>query len=250
MLANNKLFYVGNLTGKVLNNFNASDVKYNDLASTYTYYFNMAEGRIGSNATIRKALSLALDRNAIATELNNGSKAATGLVPGMIFDTKKGTSFREAGGDIMPTGDAKAMLASEGIDPSKYEPIFLYYITDTTNDSYQSAQWGYTSKEKTIALAAKKAWEALGFKVVVKGVTAAEHAAVYANGQYDVIGLDYHMPSAYIADFIADLVFNLDLIKCTDSIIYRYMERVCIVISVCYTRNFTKAFLIHTNETS
>jgi ABC-type transport system substrate-binding protein len=89
------------------------------------------------------------------------------------------------------------MLASEGIDPSKYEPIFLYYITDTTNDSYQSAQWGYTSKEKTIALAAKKAWEALGFKVVVKGVTAAEHAAVYANGQYDVIGLDYHMPSAY-----------------------------------------------------
>ncbi len=199
MLANHKLFYVGNLTGKVLDNFNASDVKYNDLASTYTYYFNMAEGKIGSNATIRKALSLALDRNAIVTALNNGSKAATGLIPSMIFETKKGTSFREVGGDLTSTNitEADKLLKDAGITAETYEPIYLYYITDTTNDSYQSAQWGYTSKEKTIAMAAKTAWESLGFKVVIKGVTAAEHSAVYANGQYDVIGLDYHMPSAY-----------------------------------------------------
>jgi ABC-type oligopeptide transport system substrate-binding subunit len=53
------------------------------------------------------------------------------------------------------------------------------------------------SKEKTIATAAKSAWEALGFKVVLKGVTAAEYAKVYESGAYDVIGLDYQMTSAY-----------------------------------------------------
>jgi len=199
MLVNNELFYAGNLTGSVLDNFNASDVKYNDLASTYTYYFNMAEGKIGSNPTIRKALSVALDREAIAETLRNGSEAATGLIPSMIFDTKKGTSFRKAGGNVLATGDAKQILDAANIKAEDYEEIYLYYITDPTNDSYQSANepWGYTSKEKTIALAAKKAWENLGFKVVLKGVTAAEYAKVYENGEYDVIGLDYHMSSAY-----------------------------------------------------
>ena len=200
MLANNKLFYAGNLTGKVLDNFNASDVKYNDLASTYTYLFN-TNTPIGSNAKVRYALSLALDRNAIADSLKNGAKAATGLIPSMIFDTKKGTSFRKVGGDLLSASanvaEAQRILDEANVNPADYEEIYLYYIKDATNDSYQSAEWGYTSKEKTIALAAKAAWEALGFKVVVKGVTAAEHAEIYANGKYDVIGLDYHMTSAY-----------------------------------------------------
>ena len=200
MLANNKLFYAGNLTGKVLDNFNASDVKYNDVASTYTYLFN-TNTPIGSNAKVRYALSLALDRSAIAESLKNGAKAATGLIPSMIFDTKKGTSFRKAGGDLLSASanvaEAQRILEEANVNPADYEEIYLYYIKDATNDSYQSAEWGYTSKEKTIALAAKAAWEALGFKVVVKGVTAAEHAAIYANGKYDVIGLDYHMTSAY-----------------------------------------------------
>ena len=33
--------------------------------------------------------------------------------------------------------------------------------------------------------------------MVLKGVTAAEYASIYANGKYDVIGIDYHMTSAY-----------------------------------------------------
>ncbi len=197
MIKENKLFYAGNLTGKVLDNFSASDVKYNKLASTYTYYFNMAEGKIGANDAVRKALSIALDRAAIAESLKNGSEAATGLIPSMIFDTKKGTSFREVGGNVLPTGDAAQILSEGGVNPANCEPIYLYYLADATNDSYQSAQWGYTSKEKTIAMATKTAWEALGFKVVIKGVTAAEYARVYESGEYDVIGLDYHMPSTY-----------------------------------------------------
>lgn len=201
MLANAELFYASNLHGSVLNNFKSSDVKYNDVASTYVYYFN-TNSEIGSNAAVRYALSSAIDRNAIAEALNNGSKAATGLVPEMIFDTKKGTSFRKEGDKFFTDASietAKAALATAGVDPSKYEEIYLYYITDATNDSYQSASeaWGYMSKEKLIATKTKEAWEALGFKVVIKGVTMEDYVNVYKTGKYDVIGLDYHMLSAY-----------------------------------------------------
>jgi len=204
LVAGEDLFYVSNLTASVLDNFKSSDVKYKDIASTYSYYFN-TNSAIGSNAVVRNALSIALDRTAIAEALGNKSEAATGLIPSMIFDTKKGTSFRKEGGDILSASSnitaAQNALSEAGVNPADYEEIYLYYIKDTTNDSYQSAStehgFGYMSKEKTIATYAKQAWEQLGFKVVLKGVTAEEHAKVYANGQYDVIGLDYQMMSAY-----------------------------------------------------
>lgn len=204
LVAGEDLFYVSNLTASVLDNFKSSDVKYKDIASTYSYYFN-TNSAIGSNAVVRNALSIALDRTAIAEALGNKSEAATGLIPSMIFDTKKGTSFRKEGGDILSASAnitaAQNALSEAGVNPADYEEIYLYYIKDTTNDSYQSAStehgFGYMSKEKTIATYAKQAWEQLGFKVVLKGVTAEEHAKVYANGQYDVIGLDYQMMSAY-----------------------------------------------------
>lgn len=200
MLSSRELFYASNLTSPVLSNFKSSSVKYNDLASTYSYYFN-TNSAIGSNASVRYALSIALDRNAIAEAVGGGADAATGLIPGMIFNTKKGTSFRKKGGDILSSSakidEAKNILAEAGIDPSTYEEIYLYYISDSVNDSYQSAEWGYMSKEKTVASYAKKAWEELGFKVVMKGVPADVYAEVYKSGDYDVIGLDYQMMSAY-----------------------------------------------------
>jgi ABC-type oligopeptide transport system substrate-binding subunit len=200
MLADNALFYAGNLHGAVLANFKASDIEYNDVASTYAYYFNTSS-EIGANASVRYALSIAIDREAIAKELNNGSKAATGLIPSMIFDTKKGNSFRKEGGDILPSkanvAEAERILSDAGVNVANFETIYLYYIKDATNDSYQSSEWGYESKEKLVAMHTKAAWEALGFKVVIKGVTAEEHANIYATGKYDVIGLDYQMVSAY-----------------------------------------------------
>ena len=209
LVAAEKIFYMSNLTAEVLDNFKSSDVKYKDIASTYSYYFN-TNSAIGSNETVRYALSIALDRAAIADALNNGSKAATGLVPSMVFNTKKGTSFRKEGGDILSASanaNAAKLLSDAGIDPASYEEIYLYYIKDVVNDSYQSASkengFGYMSKEKTIATYAKQAWEALGFKVVLKGVSVEEHSAIYASGRYDVIGLDYQMMSAYPAYALA-----------------------------------------------
>ena len=194
---NNEYFFVSGLTGSVAADFGKT--KTTELASTYSFYFNTSNKAL-SNATVRYALSMALDRSAIASAVGGGVKAATGLVPSKVFDTKKGTSFRKKGGNLLSGAsldEAKALLADAGINPAKFDTLYLYYLSDYTNDSYQSAQMGYMSKEKTIATYAKEAWEELGFSVVIKGVTATEYEQVYNSGDYDVIGLDVQALSAY-----------------------------------------------------
>ena len=195
---NEEYFYVSGLTGSVAADF--SKVKTTELASTYSYYFNTSNKTL-ANATVRYALSIALDRNAIAEAVGGGAKAATGLVPSKVFDTKKGTSFRKNGGDVISASssieEARSILSDAGIDPSKSDTFYLYYLMDYTNDSYQSAQMGYMSKEKTVATYAKETWEELGFSVVLKGVNATEYEQVYKSGEYDILGLDCQALSTY-----------------------------------------------------
>ncbi len=225
MIAERSIFYASNLMPKIVESFKASDVKYNDVASTYSYYIN-SNSAIGQNAAVRYALSIALDRAAIATAV--GADAATGLIPEMVFNTKKGTSFRKKGGDILSAsaGDAAGTLAAAGVDPSTFDEIYLYYLTDTENDSFQSASWGYMSKEKTIATMAKEAWEALGFKVVLKGVSYNDYIKAYEAGDYDVIGLDYQMMSAYpiydLAGFSAEYSGRINVEETDSTIIYTH----------------------------
>ena len=118
-----------------------------------------------------------------------------------MFDTKKGTSFRKNGGDVISASssieEARSILSDAGIDPSKSDTFYLYYLMDYTNDSYQSAQMGYMSKEKTVATYAKETWEELGFSVVLKGVNATEYEQVYKSGEYDILGLDCQALSTY-----------------------------------------------------
>ena len=200
MFVNNELFYVSNLTKETVGGYNNKNLKTNDLASTYSYYFN-TKVSLFQNAQVRYALSIALDRAAIAEAVGCGTKAATGLVPSMVFDTKQGTSFRKVGGNLLDTSsqldEAKSILSKQGVDPSKQDSIYLYYLTDNVNDSYYSAQLGFKSKEKRIADLTKEAWESLGFKVVVKGVAASDFLTTYKTGDFDVIGLDVQMLSAY-----------------------------------------------------
>ena len=43
---------------------------------------------------------------------------------------------------------------------------------------------------------------------------------------------------------------NTDFLKCTDRIIYRYMERIGVILSVRHTRDLSKAFLINADKSS
>ena len=231
-----KIFYVGDIPLSVRGKYkNDADVM--DSLSTHTYVLNhnaiikyyhptlfkslsgndcvysqedLKEGmngeKIFAKAEVRKALSLAINREAIA-EAVVFAEAATALVPNGVFDsTSAKKTFREIGGNIIaPKADmdaAKALLAEAKVDPSK----FMFAISVASYDEVHVA----------IAEKVKEAWETLGFHVAVNAIdvkvndevlkTTGEvstdikddiFAEAYRAGQFEVAAVDYH---AYSVD--------------------------------------------------
>lgn len=209
-----QLFYIGEIPVSLRAEY-ADVAKVTDEMSTHTYFLNekalISDGGkdadenptgdyIFANADVRRALSLAIDREAIAKQVVF-AKAATGLIPYGVFDSKSVKKlFRNVGGDIIGTAAdmsaAQAALAASGINASKYS--FAITVRDESE------------VHVLIAEAVAAAWSSLGFKVTVNRVTAvvnddynkltdevatdikddAFNEALYA-GNFEVIALDY-----------------------------------------------------------
>ena len=193
MYDNKEIFYVSGLTLATATDYGKS-VQIEEEASTFMFYFNFSSEAF-ENETIRKAFSMALDRTAIANKLGLGTQAATGILNDKVYDTKKGTSFREEGGNILTSNVTEAvnLLDTEGIDPSEYGLIRVLIRWDEKSDGTSS----YKSNDRIIAEEAIKAWEKLGFEVEPVYATNEEFEAAYAAGDYEIIGADYQMISAY-----------------------------------------------------
>ncbi len=166
---NGEIFYVGEIPVS-LREYYADSAVVADEMSTHVYYLNekalIANGAEGeylfANEAVRKALSLAIDRDAIAKAVVF-AKAATGLVPYGVYDsTSSKQLFRKIGGAILATGanqsEAKSMLASAGIDPSKYS----FSISVRTEDEVHVL----------IAEMVQTAWQSLGFNVTLNKISA------------------------------------------------------------------------------
>ncbi len=125
-VASNKVFYVS-LAGasselvKSAEDIGKSKVESTDMLSTYCLFFN-TNNELLADARVRKALSIVIDREALA-ELVAGSKPATGLVPYGIEDVKTKQDFREKGGDIISSKanleEAKKLLKEAGVSGGK-----------------------------------------------------------------------------------------------------------------------------------
>ena len=185
---NGEIFYVGEIPLSVRGSY-ADEAEISDALSTHVYYLNQnaliddgtikevevkdAEGNpvldengkavteiqggtyLFANETVRQALSLAIDRDAIAQAVVF-AKAATALVPPAAmeaYDAK--TLFRANGTNLLATSadiaTAKSMLTSAGIDASKY----TFSITVRESDDVHV----------TIAEMVCEAWKSLGFNV-------------------------------------------------------------------------------------
>lgn len=197
MFADKELFYVSNLTLETTYNFKKSQIKYDKLASTYSYVFNY-DNPLFANAAVRQALSIALDRAYAASDLvGTGHEAATGLIPSMIFDTAKGSKFRSHAGKVISSAAdldaAKELIAKSGINPATYD-IELIYRKDEANDSYGSISY---SKEKALAVYAEEVWESLGFTVTRREYNAKQYEDALKSKSYDIIGLDLQMLSPF-----------------------------------------------------
>ena len=192
-----------------------STAKLVDRLSTYSYLFN-TNFELFSDSRVTQALSLALDRDKIVSEIVFG-KAATGLLCDKVWNHKEGTSFRKtAGAAISTTADlakAKSLLAEAGVSGGEFT------VTIRKDNAV----------EKKVAEKAAEAWGQLGFTVTIEEVdittfnyleyirvitdengvgTGYEFANVYSHlikddiiekyrsGEYQVLGLELSMMSA------------------------------------------------------
>lgn len=167
----------------------------NDELATHTYYFN-TNNALFAKAEVRRALSMAIDRNEIVNIVTY-AKAATGLIPEKVFETTKGTSFRTTGGDVISaSGDvagAKSLLQAAGVTSGSFS------ITIRPNEV-----------DRAIAEYVQGVWNSLGFTVTIKETEFSKlpdydkayddsYIAAYQNGDFDVIAVDFQMlaPDAF-----------------------------------------------------
>ena len=193
MYDNTELFYISGVNATVAAEF-GKNVKIEEEASAFMFYFNFGS-EVFEDATIRKAFSMALNRDAIASQLGLGTQAATGILNGKVYNTKKGTSFRKEGGSVITSNieEARNLLAQENIDPMDYDTVYVLIRWDEQNDGNGT----YKSNETVIVDAAIEAWRNLGFDVEPVYATDEQFEAAYAIGDYDVIGADYQMISTH-----------------------------------------------------
>jgi len=176
----NYMFYLGGVPKDRYNEF-AGKAVLKDLLSTYSYHFNVDKAPL-NKAEVRKALSIALDRNEIAKIAGLGVKPATGMVPTGIIDAKStGDDFRAVGGNaINPAGDiagAKALLQTAGASGGSIE----LKVRDT-------------DVEKAVAEYVKGVWGQLGFSVTVVPMRGVQYGEDIFTRNYDVMGYDDQAP--------------------------------------------------------
>lgn len=169
-----------------------------DMMSTHTYVFNTTNP-LFEKAEVRRALSLAIDRNEIVN-IVTFAKPATGYIPGKVFDANKKSEFRTVGGELISASanveEAKSLLKSAGVTSGSF--------TLTVRN-----------REVDIAIAeyVKGVWESLGFNVKIEKVKAKVTTedktysaddifqTKYDTSDFDVIAIDMTMlaPDAYSA---------------------------------------------------
>lgn len=186
-----------------------------DNATTLSISLNCNSEKL-SDAKVRQALSLALDRNQIASEIVY-AKAASGLINNTCFDGSTNKTFREVGGSLISADKnesaAKALLSEAGVSSLK---ITLTYRQ--------------TEADAKVAEIIKAQWAAIGVTVELEPVLAKSYKEIdkssemeysyyddiitsrYNDGDYEAILIDYNMisvdPFAALAQFAKEFSGN------------------------------------------
>lgn len=203
LFQNGQIFYLGNIPlsqrAAVQKQANISD----ELA-THTYYFNL-ENPLFKDARVRRALSMALDRNEIVNILTY-AKAATGLIPYGVYDANGKGDFREtadeAGALVSTAADvdgAKALLKQAGVTSGKFEITVKNNEADIAVAKYVAGVWNELGFKVTLnILSGTRATsvEMVENEVVKTKIFDDNYNNAYKNGDFDVIAVDMNMLTA------------------------------------------------------
>ncbi|MBR2634161.1 MAG: hypothetical protein IKD31_01110 [Clostridia bacterium] len=185
---NKEIYYVGSFTSDTYN-AKEKDIESSDTLTSYTYFFD-CENEVLADARVRKALSIALDREQIASIIGLGSKAANGFVADIATGSTMKKSFRKEAGAVYSTkadSAAQSLLSQAGVTSGSFE---ITYREDREYDVL-------------VAEYAKGVWEALGFTVSLKGLGVNSYEKALYAGEFDVIALDYQGLSTNPYSFLA-----------------------------------------------
>jgi len=192
----------------------AEDMNVSDMLSTYTYIFNQ-NNPVFADKNVRKALSMAIDREFIASKLVY-YKAADGFIaPGVWETDSHKDSFRDNSESLISTTadleEAKKLIDAAELDAS----VMSFSLTVRDNP-----------EEIFIAQYVIAQWSKLGFEVGLIPVTSTEERQVdensdnkvrddalqqaYTNGDFDVIGIDYNMYSTNAFTALCSLTSHMN----------------------------------------
>jgi oligopeptide transport system substrate-binding protein len=123
----------------------SGDLKIADYLGTYYVSFNTQRAPF-NNPDVRKAFTLAIDRNYIVNQITRaGQKPAGGFVPAGMTDAQVGSDFRRTGRDYYNLADsnyqanvteAKRLLAQAGYPEGRGFPVVEYLYN--TNDGHRA----------------------------------------------------------------------------------------------------------------
>ena len=163
-----------------------------------TYYVSYnTENEILSNPLVRKALTLAVDRQYICEEIGQAGQVPAGaFAPMGLTDADASKEFREVGGDYYDPYDyegnlelAKAALAEAGYPNGEGLPVFEYLYNEG-------------GSHDVIGQALQNMWAQIGVQVELVSQEWATFLNTRKNGEYDIarngwLG-DYNDPISFL----------------------------------------------------
>ena len=155
----------------------ADKVKTQDTLSTASYYFNTTKAPF-DNADVRRAMSMAIDREELVSIVTY-AKAAEGVVPAGVFNTTNKTSFRKEGGALISANanmdEAKSLIKSAGVDGVEFTIKIRQNQTD-----------------RAVAEYVKGVWEQLGFKIEIVELGYEHYLNLEYNQYHDLLREAYY----------------------------------------------------------
>ena len=176
--------------------------------ATYSVVYNCdSEGALADMA-IRQALTLAVDRNALAELTGVTAQAAGGFIPPGVPEDEE-TDFRTAGGDLLDNdpesyaercAQARSILSDAGYSGTGLGELEYLYVEDGTTGAVAEAlceQWS----------------QVLDVDVTPRAVTSQELWSALRSGEYTLAGVNLEAPGndaeCFLMDWISDSYDNV-----------------------------------------